>query len=137
LPLIKQLIRVLAVDTDLWADPVWVVDSTPVECARSRPTVTRSNLAGWAGYSYCASHSRFFWGLRRHLIATPARLPITWALADPKIDERQVLIAALDHDHTLRVARYRAWRGVCGPAQLHGDPTNLRKSIRTLVVRWP
>jgi hypothetical protein len=105
LPLIKQLIRVLAADTDLGADPVWVVDSTPVECARSRPTVTRSNLAGWAGYSYCASHSRFFWGLRLHLIATPAGLPITWALADPKIDERQVLIAALDHDPTLTANR--------------------------------
>ena len=26
LPLIKRLIRVLATDTDLWADPVWVVD---------------------------------------------------------------------------------------------------------------
>jgi hypothetical protein len=101
LPLIKQLIRVLAVDTDLWADPVWVVDSTPVECARSRPTVKRSNLAGWAGYSYCASHSRFCWGLRLHLIATPAGLPITWVLADPKIDERQVLMVALDHDPTL------------------------------------
>jgi hypothetical protein len=46
LPLIKQLIRVLALDTDLWADPVWVVDSTPIECARSRPTVQRSDLAG-------------------------------------------------------------------------------------------
>jgi hypothetical protein len=101
LPLIKQLIRVLAADTDLWADPLWLVDSTPVECARSRPTVKRSNLAGWAGYSYCASHSRFFWGLRLHLITTPAGLPITWALADPKLDERQVLMAVLDHDPTL------------------------------------
>jgi hypothetical protein len=36
-PLIKKLIRMFATDTDLWADPVWVVDSTPVECARSRP----------------------------------------------------------------------------------------------------
>ena len=105
LPLIKRLIRVLACDTDLWADPVWVVDSTPVECARSRPTVKRSNLAGWAGYSYCASHSRFFWGLRLHLIATPAGLPITWALADPKIDERHILTAVLDHDPTLTVDR--------------------------------
>ncbi|MFB9745644.1 IS982 family transposase, partial [Pseudonocardia sulfidoxydans] len=86
-------------------DPVWVVDSTPVECARSRPTALRSNLAGWAGYGYCASHSRFFWGLRLHLIATPAGLPITWVLADPKIDERQVLIAALDHDRTLTADR--------------------------------
>jgi hypothetical protein len=105
LPLIKKLIRVLALDTDLWDDPVWVLDSTPVECARSRPTVKRSNLAGWAGYSYCASHSRFFWGLRLHLIATPAGLPVTWALADPKIDERQVLMAVLDHDPDLTAHR--------------------------------
>jgi DDE family transposase len=40
----------------------------------------------------------FFWGLRLHLICTPAGLPITWALADPKLDERQVLMAVLDHD---------------------------------------
>ena len=105
LPLIKHLIRALATDTDLWTDPVWVVDSTPVECARSRPTVKRSNLAGWAGYSYCPSHSRFFWGLRLHLITTPAGLPITWALADPKLDERQVLMAVLDHDPTLTADR--------------------------------
>ena len=60
----------LAGDTDLWADPVWLVDSTPVECARSRPTVARSDLAGIAGYSYCPSHSRWFWGLRLHLVCT-------------------------------------------------------------------
>ncbi len=99
--LIKRLIRELAADTDLWTDPVWVVDSTPVACARSRPTVRRSNLAGWAGYSYCPSHSRFFWGLRLHLVCTPAGLPVTWALTDPKLDERQVLMAILDHDPTL------------------------------------
>jgi hypothetical protein len=104
-PLIKRLIRVLATDTDLWADPVWVVDSTPVECARSRPAAKRSDLAGWAGYGYCASHSRFFWGLRLHLICTPAGLPITWALADPKLDERQVLIAVLEHDPGLTTDR--------------------------------
>ena len=105
LPLIKRLIRVLATDTDLWADPVWVVDSTPVECARSRPAAKRSELAGWAGYGYCASHSRFFWGLRLHLVCTPAGLPVTWALADPKLDERHVLMAALEHDPTLTTDR--------------------------------
>ena len=98
LPLLKRVIRVLATDTDLWTDPVWLVDSTPVECARSRPTVQRSNLAGHAGYGYCASHSRYFWGLRLHLVCTPAGLPITWALAHPKIDERQVLLCVLDAD---------------------------------------
>ena len=106
LPLIKRVIRELARDTDLWDDPVWITDSTPVECARSRPTTRRSNLAGWAGYSYCPSHSRWFWGLRLHLICTPAGLPITWALADPKIDERQVLMAVLDEDQTLIADRH-------------------------------
>jgi hypothetical protein len=69
-PMIMAVIRALAVDTTLWADDVWVVDSTPVECGRSRETVKRSALAGWAEYGYCASHSRYFWGLRLHLIAT-------------------------------------------------------------------
>jgi Transposase DDE domain len=105
LPLLKRLIRGLAADTDLWTDPVWLVDSTPVECARSRPTVARSELAGIAGYGYCPSHSRWFWGLRLHLICTPAGLPISWALADPKIDERQVLMCVLDQDADLLAAR--------------------------------
>ncbi len=105
LPLLKRLIRVLAADTDLWADDVWLVDSTPVECARSRPTVARSDLAGVAGYSYCPSHSRWFWGLRLHLICTPAGLPITWALAHPKLDERQVLMCLLDVDAALLADR--------------------------------
>jgi len=105
LPQLKRLIRMLAEDTDLWTDPVWLVDSTPVECARSRPTVLRSDLAGIAGYSYCSSHSRWFWGLRLHLICTPAGLPITWALADPKLDERQVLMCILDADAELLAER--------------------------------
>ena len=104
-PLIKRLIRVLAADTDLWTDPVWITDSTPVECARSRPAAKRSDLAGWAGYGYCASHSRFFWGLRLHLICTPSGLPVTWALADPKLDDRQVLMAILEQDPALTAGR--------------------------------
>lgn len=36
LPPIKQLIRVLAVDTDLWADPVGVYRSTGIALTRAR-----------------------------------------------------------------------------------------------------
>jgi hypothetical protein len=66
------LIRMLACDTSLWGDDVWLVDSTPVECGRSKETVRRSDLAGCAGYGYCASHSRYFWGLRLHLLCFTA-----------------------------------------------------------------
>jgi hypothetical protein len=48
--LIRALIRILAADTSVWADDTWPIDSTPVECGRSRPTAKRSALAGWAGY---------------------------------------------------------------------------------------
>ena len=89
--LITMLIRMFAADTSLQADDVWVADSTPVECGRSRETARRSELAGWAEYGYCASHSRYFWGLRLHLLTTLHGLPIGFALAGAKADERQVL----------------------------------------------
>jgi hypothetical protein len=105
LPLVKRMIRELARDSDFWFDNHWIVDSTPVPCGMSRPTVQRSNLAGWAGYGYCASHSRFFWGLRLYLVCTPTGMPILWALANPKIGEREVLAAMLEIDADLVGAR--------------------------------
>jgi len=88
-PTMAWLTTQLAAATSVFTDDLWIVDSTPVECARSRETVKRSDLAGWAEYGYCASHSRFFWGLRLHLIATRHGLPIAWALSGAKADERE------------------------------------------------
>ena len=103
--LITALIRLLAADTSLWTDDVWVADSTPVECGRSRDTARRSDLAGWAEYGYCACHSRYFWGLRLHLVATLGGLPIAFALTGAKADERQTLLAILAADPTLAATR--------------------------------
>jgi hypothetical protein len=102
---ITWLITMLARDTSLWTDDVWVIDSTPVECARSREAVHRSELAGWAEYGYCASHSRFFWGLRLHLLATLHGLPIGFALTGAKADERTVLLDILHTNPTLSTGR--------------------------------
>jgi len=81
----------LAAATRVAGDDVWVADSTPVECGRSRETAKRSDLAGWAEYGYCASHTRYFWGLRLHLVCTLHGLPLGWALVGAKTDERDVL----------------------------------------------
>ncbi len=102
---LNWLTGMLARDTSVWTDDVWVVDSTPVECARSRETVKRSDLAGWAEYGYCASHSRYFWGLRLHLVATLHGLPVGFALTGAKADERQVLLELLHDDPTLAASR--------------------------------
>jgi hypothetical protein len=90
-----RVIRMLAMDTSLWSDDVWVVDSTPVQCGCSRETVRRSDAAGWAEYGYCASHSRYFWGLRLHLVCTLTGLPVMFALAGAKADERETLLGML------------------------------------------
>ena len=97
----QHIIATLARDCPSWHDDLWLVDSTPVECGRSRETVKRSDMAGYASYGYCASHSRFFWGLRLHLIATPSGLPIAYALTSAKVDERDTALAMLHLDPAL------------------------------------
>lgn len=103
--LVRRVLRELATDTDLWGDDVWIVDSTPVECGRSRETAKRSDLAGWAEYGYCASHSRFFWGLRLHLVCTLHGLPLAFALTGAKAAEREVLLDILAVDPGLLAGR--------------------------------
>jgi hypothetical protein len=88
-------------------DDLWVADSTPVECGRSRETAKRSDLAGWAEYGYCASHSRYFWGLRLHLLCTPCGLPVAFALTGAKADERHTLLGMFADDPNLLAARRR------------------------------
>ncbi|MET9068560.1 transposase [Streptosporangium sandarakinum] len=91
----RNVNRILATTTSVWSDDVWVVDSTAVECGRSREPVKRSDLAGWAEYGYCARCRRFFWGLRLHLVCTLQGLPIAFALTGAKANERETLLDLL------------------------------------------
>jgi hypothetical protein len=135
---LRWLIGMLARDTRLWTDDVWVADSTPVECARSRETVHRSALAGWAEYGYCASHSRYFWGLRLHLLCTLQGLPVGFAVSGAKADEREVLLGILDADPMLTDGRSgqtviadRHYYGRQFEATLHGHGITLLRPART------
>ena len=104
---VTWLIRILASQTSVYDDDVLLVDSTPIECARSKETVRRSEMAGWAQYGYCASHSRYFWGPRLHLIATLHGLPVAFAITGAKADERTVVLDLLVADDDLS-ARIRS-----------------------------
>ena len=68
---LEWLMGVFAAASPGFGDDLLLVDSTPVECARSRETVKRSALGDAADYGYCASHSRFFWGFRLHGLFAP------------------------------------------------------------------
>ena len=77
---------------------------TPPRSSVAAPETTkRSDPAGWAAYGYCASHSRWFWGLRLHLVCTLQGLPVG-LLAGAKADERQVLLGILAADLALVAA---------------------------------
>jgi hypothetical protein len=96
--LVALALRDLAARAPSWWDELRLVDSTPVPCAASRETVKRSALAGQAGYGYCKSHHRYFWGFRLYVLAAPDGLPVAWCLATPKLGEREVVAALLDHE---------------------------------------
>jgi hypothetical protein len=89
---IEALIAEFARHSPGFYDDVVLVDSTPVECARSVETTRRSQLADAADYGYCASHSRFFWGFRLHALFALDGTPRALALTSPKIDEKTICL---------------------------------------------
>lgn len=100
-PLISHVIEALAQQVPTWHDDLRLIDSTPLPCAASRETVKHSDLAGHAGYGYCRSHSRYFWGFRLYLLTTAEGMPASWCLANPKLGEREVMTALLERDYRL------------------------------------
>jgi hypothetical protein len=119
---IEAMIVAFASQSPGWHDDLLLVDSTPVECARSRETVKRSGssclgdaIANAADYGYCASHSRWFWGLRLHTLMAPDGTPRAMALTSPKEGEREVclrLLARVNRSGPLTVLGDKGYAGV-------------------------
>jgi hypothetical protein len=93
---LEWLMGMFASQSPGFYDDLLLIDSTPIECARSRETAKRSALGDAADYGYCTSHSRFFWGFRLHAIFAPDGTPRALQLASPKIDDREVALVLLD-----------------------------------------
>ena len=96
---IEWLLGVFASQSPGFDDDLLLIDSTPIECARSRETAKRSALGDAADYGWCASHSRFFWGFRLHAIFAPEGTPRALMLTSPKRDEREVGLELLARCH--------------------------------------
>ena len=89
-PLMEAALRWLAEHTPTSAELLRLMDATPVPCGQSVITARRSDLAGWAGYGYCPSHSRWYWGAKLLLIVTCEGTITGFGLANPKLlGERQ------------------------------------------------
>jgi Transposase DDE domain len=68
---IEQLMAIFARDCPGYFDDIVLLDSTPVECGRSVETTRRSQLADACAHHFSRSHSRWFWGMRLHLLGAP------------------------------------------------------------------
>jgi hypothetical protein len=89
-PVLDWLLVIFAEKSPGFADDLLLMDSTPVECGKSRETALRSALADICDYGYCASHSRYFWGVRLHAIFAADGTPRALTYCSPKKDEREV-----------------------------------------------
>ena len=92
---IDWLCGVFAKESPGFYDHIVLLDSTPVECGRSRETARRSQLADACGYGYCPSHSRFFWGMRLHGVFAPDGTPRALTLQPADRPEREVALELL------------------------------------------
>jgi DDE family transposase len=102
-PTLCLVINHLARISPSFCDRLRLLDSTPVPCGASRATVKRSELAGWAAYGWCASHSRPFWGLRLYLLCAPDGMPVCFCLAPANEPEREIAAAMLDQARHARL----------------------------------
>ena len=84
-PLMEAALRWLADHTPGSAEMLRLMDATPVPCGQSAVTAKRSDLYGWAGYGYCPSHSRWYWGAKLLLICTCDGTITGFGLANPKL----------------------------------------------------
>ena len=95
-PQLVEAVTLLSQLSPSFCDRLRLLDSTPVPCAASRETVRRSALAGYGGYGYCRSHSRWFWGFRLYLLCSPDGLPVGFELAPANAPERIVAAELLE-----------------------------------------
>jgi hypothetical protein len=84
-PLLEAALRWLADHTPATAELVRLLDATPIPCGQSAVTAKRSGLFGWAGYGYCPSHSRWYWGSKLMLMCTCEGTVTGFGLANPKL----------------------------------------------------
>jgi hypothetical protein len=62
-----------------------LMDATPIPCGHPVITARRPGLSGWAGYGYCPSHSRWYWGAKLLLLVTCGGTVTGFCLANPEL----------------------------------------------------
>ena len=88
---VKQLIQQRLARHLAGDDPLWLVDSLPIDaCQFARATFCR-RFAGQADYGYCHLRKRTFYGFRLHLRTSRDGVILGYQLASARASEKAVL----------------------------------------------
>jgi hypothetical protein len=82
----ERLARKLAGD-----DPVWLVDSLPIDACQFARATFCQRFAGQADYGYCHLRKRTFYGFRLHLRTSRDGVILSYQLASARVSEKAVL----------------------------------------------
>ena len=87
-----------------------LADGTLISCANYAGCASRSHFAGQAGYGFCPSKSRFYWGMRLVLVTDEMGVPLGYELVAPGEGEREPLFRlAQAHPGTVLFADKGLW----------------------------
>jgi hypothetical protein len=92
---LAESINLLAVAHPGSFSQILLVDTTPIPTGTSLTTKNHSELSGSAATGYCASFSRYYWGFKLVLIASPDGFPVVFDLVPANTGEQDALRAVL------------------------------------------
>lgn len=109
--LVPQIVMVQLALAELVASGATrLADGTLISCANYAGCASKSHFAGDAGYGYCPSKSRFYWGMRLVLVTDEMGVPVGYDLLAPGEGEREPLFRlAQAHPDTVLFAEEGLW----------------------------
>ena len=88
---VKQLIQQRLAEQLRGDDPVWLVDSLPIDACQFARATFCARFAGEADYGYCHLRKRTFYGFRLHLRTSRDGVILGYQLAPARASEKAVL----------------------------------------------
>jgi hypothetical protein len=88
---VKQLIQQRLAQRLAGDDPLWLVDSLPIDACQFARATFCQRFAGQADYGYCHLRKRTFYGFRLHLRTSRDGIILGYQLASARASEKAVL----------------------------------------------
>ena len=145
---VKQLIQQRLAQRLVGDDPLWLVDSLPIDACQFARATFCQRFAGQADYGYCHLRKRTFYGFRLHLRVSRDGVLLGYQLASARNSEKAVLpelglpvgsVGIGDRNYWSPELRQRLRAGgvmLLAPYYQKSKDTDRKRSARLSAVRY-